>query len=311
MTSSTFPVKRVTCVHIRSSGPKLQFERELHRSKHTRRLAPHPHTVPDFRNNLNLGRTGPFGMAGSTFRNLFADKTDAIGLRTFSGEAVPEEPRKYDTPSHTSDLRDDPPARGTSGAAAADRTGPPGAVRGTPVGAPTAAGTPTRRLAASLRNVIELNYQGGDSSIKPPLVQGVDGYEQRHREAIEGNVASPDRVSQLTRNSASPLTKSTSTPAAMTRGKLCIHPDRRTILYTKGLPRSEGGRVSSDTAYQRRSSTAFTRGVGNEIKRGRRVLLPGKGARDYTSLLKGTEALRMRELESRAATAEAEVILLM
>jgi len=40
---------------------------------------------------------------------------------------------------------------------------------------------------------------------------------------------------------------------------------------------------------------------------GMRVLLPGQGARDYSSLLKGTETLRGRELEARMATAEAEV----
>ncbi|CAM9913928.1 unnamed protein product [Ectocarpus fasciculatus] len=37
-----------------------------------------------------------------------------------------------------------------------------------------------------------------------------------------------------------------------------------------------------------------------------RVLLPGEGARDYSSLLRGSEALRGRELEARVATAEAE-----
>ncbi len=40
---------------------------------------------------------------------------------------------------------------------------------------------------------------------------------------------------------------------------------------------------------------------------GMRVLLPGQGARDYSSLLKGTGTLRGRELEARMATAEAEV----
>ncbi|CAN0071419.1 unnamed protein product [Ectocarpus sp. 4 AP-2014] len=37
-----------------------------------------------------------------------------------------------------------------------------------------------------------------------------------------------------------------------------------------------------------------------------RVLLPGEGARDYSSLLRGSDALRGRELEARVATAEAE-----
>ena len=37
-----------------------------------------------------------------------------------------------------------------------------------------------------------------------------------------------------------------------------------------------------------------------------RVLLPGEGARDYSALLRGAETLKGRELESRAATAEAE-----
>lgn len=40
---------------------------------------------------------------------------------------------------------------------------------------------------------------------------------------------------------------------------------------------------------------------------GMRVLLPGQGARDYASLLKGSGTLRGRELEARVATAEAEV----
>eukprot|EP00752_Nemacystus_decipiens_P007835 g7000.t1 len=39
---------------------------------------------------------------------------------------------------------------------------------------------------------------------------------------------------------------------------------------------------------------------------GMRVLLPGQGARDYASLLKGSGTVRGRELEARVATAEAE-----
>eukprot|EP00903_Cladosiphon_okamuranus_P020583 g18894.t1 len=39
---------------------------------------------------------------------------------------------------------------------------------------------------------------------------------------------------------------------------------------------------------------------------GMRVLLPGQGARDYASLLKGSATLKGRELEERVATAEAE-----
>lgn len=40
---------------------------------------------------------------------------------------------------------------------------------------------------------------------------------------------------------------------------------------------------------------------------GMRVLMPGEGARDYSSLLKGSESVRGRGLEARVATAEAEV----
>lgn len=43
------------------------------------------------------------------------------------------------------------------------------------------------------------------------------------------------------------------------------------------------------------------------LKAGMRVLLPGQGARDYASLLKGSESFKRRELESRAVTAEAQV----
>lgn len=46
---------------------------------------------------------------------------------------------------------------------------------------------------------------------------------------------------------------------------------------------------------------------GGRLKAGMRVLLPGQGARDYASLLKGSESFKRRELESRAVTAEAQV----
>lgn len=62
------------------------------------------------------------------------------------------------------------------------------------------------------------------------------------------------------------------------------------------------------TRAARRSSSSCSRfkntvGAGG----GMRVLLPGEGARDYSSLLRGSESLRGRELEARVATAEAEV----
>lgn len=46
---------------------------------------------------------------------------------------------------------------------------------------------------------------------------------------------------------------------------------------------------------------------GRSPKRSMRALLPGEGARSYSSLLRGFDSMRERELEARAATAEAEV----
>lgn len=65
----------------------------------------------------------------------------------------------------------------------------------------------------------------------------------------------------------------------------------------------------------RRSSGSLLAGRSGSLSRlktkagapGMRVLLPGQGARDYASLLKGSATLRGRELEERVATAEAEV----
>ncbi|CBJ26969.1 hypothetical protein Esi_0051_0052 [Ectocarpus siliculosus] len=57
----------------------------------------------------------------------------------------------------------------------------------------------------------------------------------------------------------------------------------------------------------RRSSSSCSRFKNTAVAGGgMRVLLPGEGARDYSSLLRGSEALRGRELEARVATAEAE-----
>lgn len=78
------------------------------------------------------------------------------------------------------------------------------------------------------------------------------------------------------------------------------HPERNVVSGNKpGRPDSSN--VVSSGLKRNRSSG------GGRSKSGVRVLLPGEGARDYASLLKGAEALKAREMESRAATAEAEV----
>lgn len=77
---------------------------------------------------------------------------------------------------------------------------------------------------------------------------------------------------------------------------------------------SQGGRGNTSAKNATRRQNAC-RTAGNSrvnvsrraSSRGARVLLPGEGARNYSSLMKGLDSVRGRELESRVATAEAEV----
>lgn len=73
----------------------------------------------------------------------------------------------------------------------------------------------------------------------------------------------------------------------------------------KSLARHERARLSSDPVRSRAPSMGGRAGMKPGMMR---VLLPGEGARDYAALFKGSETLRIRDLVSRAATAEAEVM---
>lgn len=66
----------------------------------------------------------------------------------------------------------------------------------------------------------------------------------------------------------------------------------------------EAGGIFSCTEWLRKSGNV---GRAGGSQAGMRVLLPGEGARDYSSLLKGAERLKGQVLESRVATAEAAV----
>lgn len=85
-----------------------------------------------------------------------------------------------------------------------------------------------------------------------------------------------------------------------------------TLAKTQDLT-AAGGRSKTSVSTQkkglltRKSNTPLE--GGGRSKTGMRVLLPGEGARDYSSLLKGTGELKAKDLEARAATAEAEVCL--
>lgn len=81
------------------------------------------------------------------------------------------------------------------------------------------------------------------------------------------------------------------------------------VSAASGLPRRRG----SGGPLTRGGGGSRTGGCVGRFKNsklrgsGVRVLMPGEGARDYSSLLKGSGSVRGRELEARVATAEAEV----
>lgn len=126
-----------------------------------------------------------------------------------------------------------------------------------------------------------------------------------------------------------PLLTSTATECSIARLPLSRNPGQKKSSVTPRnniLPRNDtysrdvtvaGGtsRTASVTTFPKRAMTSSVgdsakRGTpirGGRLRAGMRVLLPGEGARDYLSLSKGAEALRNREMESRAATAEAQV----
>lgn len=76
----------------------------------------------------------------------------------------------------------------------------------------------------------------------------------------------------------------------------------------KSMARHERARLSSGSVRSRTPSMGKRAGMKPGMMR---VLLPGEGARDYASLLKGSETRRVKDLESRAATAEAQVMTIM
>lgn len=87
-----------------------------------------------------------------------------------------------------------------------------------------------------------------------------------------------------------------------------------TTTGTAAAVSSRGGRATTLVKNAKGRRSACTTAGKSRVNAGRRassrgarVLLPGEGARSYSSLLKGIDSVRGRELESRVATAEAEV----
>lgn len=74
---------------------------------------------------------------------------------------------------------------------------------------------------------------------------------------------------------------------------------RRRSSNGRALPGAAWGCRTDGSSRAKTAKAAAAAGI--------RVLLPGQGARDYASLLRGSGTSRGRELEARVATAEAEV----
>lgn len=306
----------------RSNTKRLQFERGASRNKPFRATL-NAQSAPDFRKKSPLSsKAGRLYSTGSiSFRNLVAEAPEADSDSRREEEAtLPSEylqMQEVDTgegqhgpkPSRLPGVSDDVCAGWAVGPG--DAT-PPVRVKQPTSSVPASApALRQRRSVPLLRNGTKLPHNIDSIPRSAPIVEGSNGHEikHHHRTAItDENIAQGPQGQNSGNNNSSSIPSGSSTPAK--NCKKLVRSGLRRIAYdsAKPLARPERARLSSDPVRWRDPSTTLVGGRAKMKPGMMRVLLPGEGARDYASLLKGSEALRVRELESRAATAEAEVM---
>lgn len=151
-------------------------------------------------------------------------------------------------------------------------------------------------------------FPGASGSAAAAVVAGAEPRSAGLKRAMTASAAENAGHPRLPRPSSSLLAKKDAAIAAAAGPETARRAAQPVGTATGAGAASSFGRRRSDGGLLAGRGGCRAGGVSRlKTKSGMRVLLPGQGARDYASLLKGSGTLRGRELEARVATAEAEV----
>lgn len=147
-------------------------------------------------------------------------------------------------------------------------------------------------------------FPGASGSVAVAAAEaGSTGQKRAITASVTGRVG--HQLHQRLRPSSSLLAKKDAAIAAVARPETAGNAARAIAEAAAAAAAASRGRRSGRPLVGRSGSLSRLKTTAGAP--GMRVLLPGQGARDYASLLKGSGTLRGRELEARVATAEAEV----